>query len=105
MTQGSYLPIHPDRSGSRDRPKRVIPQFQEQELFNIIKNGTSQEDKIETQNQIILHNQRLVFSVAKRFRGRGLEFEDLIQEGNLGLIAAIDKFDPERNLRFSTYAV
>jgi RNA polymerase primary sigma factor len=50
-------------------------------------------------------NQRLVTTVAKRFRGHGLDFEDLIQEGNLGLIRAVERFDPERGLRFSTYAV
>lgn len=50
-------------------------------------------------------NLRLVIARAKRMRGMGVRFEDLIQEGNLGLLRAIDKYEPERGFRFSTYAV
>ena len=59
---------------------------------------------MEARDRLVRTNLRLVVSVAKRFAGRGVPILDLIQEGNLGLLKAVERFDPERGYRFSTYA-
>lgn len=59
---------------------------------------------LRAQTRLVECNLRLVIKVAKRFSGRGLDFEDLVQEGNLGLIRAAQLFDPDKGARFSTYA-
>jgi len=62
------------------------------------------EDGLAAREHLIRANTRLVVSIAKRYIGRGVPFADLIQEGNLGLMKAVDKFDYTRGFRFSTYA-
>jgi len=58
----------------------------------------------EARQKMIVSNLRLVVSIAKHYLNRGIQIADLIEEGNLGLIHALEKFDPERGFRFSTYA-
>ena len=71
----------------------------EQELAKRILQGD-----LEAKNQLITANLRLVVSIAKHYIGRGMLFLDLIEEGNLGLIKAVEKFDYTKNFKFSTYA-
>jgi len=65
----------------------------------------AQDQMTAVKNRFIEHNLKLVVAIAKDYRNLGLSFPDLIQEGNLGLIRAVEKFDHRRGFKFSTYAV
>jgi RNA polymerase nonessential primary-like sigma factor len=72
---------------------------QELELATAARQGT-----FAARQSMIEHNLRLVVSIARRYANRGVAFLDLVEEGNLGLIHAIERFEPDRGFRFSTYA-
>jgi RNA polymerase primary sigma factor len=83
----------------RVRGGRLLDAGEEKTLARQVRGGD-----MRARQRLIESNLRLVISIAKKYRGRGVPFEDLIQEGNAGLIRAVEKFDPEMGNRFSTYA-
>jgi RNA polymerase sporulation-specific sigma factor len=83
---------------------KVLSEKDKKELLRIIRNGTESERKL-AREKMINGNLRLVLSVIQRFSGRGEAPDDLFQVGVIGLIKAIDHFDPAMDVRFSTYGV
>ena len=79
---------------------KLLSREEEVELAKAIEQGDSR-----ARNRMIEANLRLAISIAKNFRDKGCSFEDLIQESNLGLIRAVDRFDWRKGFKFSTYAV
>ena len=76
----------------------LLTKEEEQEISKAAKHSE------EARNKLIESNLRLVIYIAKKYANKGVSLHDLVQEGNIGLIRAADKFDPERGVRFSTYA-
>lgn len=82
----------------------LLSQAEEVNLFRQMATFPGTQQAARAQEKLIIHNLRLVVSIAKRYQGSGLDLLDLIQEGSLGLIRAIEKFDYARGTRLSTYA-
>src|SRR5919112_479467 len=109
MTEAIYAAQRRDRMGAapelipgyfaRIGTGKLLNHQEEIDLSKRVKKGDEAARK-----RLIEKNLRLVVSIAKKLRGRGLPFEDLIQEGNIGLMKAVGKFDSDRGFRFSTYA-
>ena len=84
------------------RGVRKTPLFTAEEEFAVATRAHAGD--FTARQSMIEHNLRLVVSIAKSYMGRGVPMADLVEEGNLGLMHAIDKFEPDRGFRFSTYA-
>ena len=83
--------------------KKILTKKEEMELGRLIQEGSIEEKK-EAKAKLIQANLRLVVSIAKKYIGQGVLFMDLVQEGSLGLIKAVEKYDYRKNFKFSTYA-
>ena len=81
----------------------ILAEEQEKSLVEQV-HGEDRVLREKARTTLIHSNLRLVVKIAHEFQGRGLQFSDLISEGNLGLMQAVDKFDPSKETRFSTYA-
>ena len=88
------------------RKIKVMTAEREKELAEVMKSDTlTEKQKSEIEKELLVGNLRFVITVAKQYQNQGLEFSDLIAEGNIGLLKAIKNFDWTKNLRFISYAV
>ncbi len=97
-----------DSSVVADSTKLMLKQFGQFELLSFeeekdLTKRAAMGDK-EAKQKLVNHNLRLVMSIARKYKGTSLSFQDLVQEGTIGLMKAVDKFDPSKDFRFSTYA-
>ena len=82
----------------------ILSKDEEVEIFKKYGSASDNDERTFLRNEIASHNLKLVVSIAKRYANRGLDLLDLIQEGNVGLMKAIEKFDVSLGFKFSTYA-
>lgn len=84
----------------------VITHKRQDEIFNRLKDkAITKDEKQKLHNELVIGNLRFVVSIAKQYQNQGLDLLDLISEGNIGLLKAVDRFDPNSGLKFISYAV